>query len=284
MITFSVPKDLLLYSHEMGTPSDFSVRGFSGGQSEDGSSMTFKRMADGEAPIEPWTPAEITTALWLDAADSSTITLNGSTVSEWRDKSGNGRHATQTTAASQPTLTGTDIVFAADSLSCGTLNMSIGGYGIAAVYASSATGSTHAGFINIRSSNYEDPEIRFGKVNDVLCYADGAYKININADATTKNISVMSLASTETALYKHGTSLTSATASVLSPVVSIKIGQFDASIASYSGTRNGTANEIVIFTYSIENRQRIEGYLAHKWNLAASLPSDHPYKSAPPTV
>lgn len=43
-------------------------------------------------------------ALWLDGSDSTTMTLNGSTVSEWRDKSGNLRHATQATAASQPTF------------------------------------------------------------------------------------------------------------------------------------------------------------------------------------
>lgn len=41
--------------------------------------------------------------LWLDASDASTFTLNGSTVSEWRDKSGNGKHAAQATAADQPT-------------------------------------------------------------------------------------------------------------------------------------------------------------------------------------
>ena len=53
----------------------------------------------------PWTPAALgsSLALWLDAADASTITLNGSTVSQWNDKSGNGRNATQATAANQPT-------------------------------------------------------------------------------------------------------------------------------------------------------------------------------------
>lgn len=40
--------------------------------------------------------------LWLDGADTSSITLNGSNVAEWRDKSGNNTHATQFTAASQP--------------------------------------------------------------------------------------------------------------------------------------------------------------------------------------
>ncbi len=49
-----------------------------------------------------WTPSLIQTALWLDAADTNTITLNGSTVSQWNDKSGNGRNAVQATASNQP--------------------------------------------------------------------------------------------------------------------------------------------------------------------------------------
>ena len=54
-----------------------------------------------------WTPAALgsSLALWLDADDFSTITLNGSTVSQWDDKSGNGRHASQATLSSQPTYT-----------------------------------------------------------------------------------------------------------------------------------------------------------------------------------
>jgi hypothetical protein len=34
---------------------------------------------------------------------------------------------------------------------------------------------------------------------------------------------------------------------------------------------------------STDDRQRLEGYLAHKWALTGSLPADHPYKSAAPT-
>jgi len=42
-------------------------------------------------------------ALWLDAADTSTVSLDGSSnVEEWRDKSGLSRHAGQTTAANRP--------------------------------------------------------------------------------------------------------------------------------------------------------------------------------------
>lgn len=42
-------------------------------------------------------------ALWLDAADASTITLDGANnVSQWNDKSGNGRHFGQSDAARRP--------------------------------------------------------------------------------------------------------------------------------------------------------------------------------------
>ena len=41
--------------------------------------------------------------LWLDAADTSTITESGGSVSQWDDKSGNGYDVVQATAANQPT-------------------------------------------------------------------------------------------------------------------------------------------------------------------------------------
>ena len=42
--------------------------------------------------------------LWLDGSDSSTITLNSTTVSEWRDKSGKSNTFTQAVALNQPTF------------------------------------------------------------------------------------------------------------------------------------------------------------------------------------
>ena len=40
-----------------------------------------------------WTPAELPTHLWFDGADASTITHSSNAVTQWRDKSGNNRHA-----------------------------------------------------------------------------------------------------------------------------------------------------------------------------------------------
>lgn len=48
-------------------------------------------------------PAGIVPKVWLDASDTTTYTLNGSTVSEWRDKSANAYVFSQGTAANQPT-------------------------------------------------------------------------------------------------------------------------------------------------------------------------------------
>lgn len=50
-------------------------------------------------------PLTLSPLFWFDAADSASVTLNGSTVSQWNDKSGNGYHLTQGTAGSQPTYT-----------------------------------------------------------------------------------------------------------------------------------------------------------------------------------
>lgn len=43
-------------------------------------------------------------SVWYDASDASTFTYSSSNViSQWADKSGNGRHATQATTSQQPT-------------------------------------------------------------------------------------------------------------------------------------------------------------------------------------
>jgi hypothetical protein len=49
-------------------------------------------------------------------------------------------------------------------------------------------------------------------------------------------------------------------------------------------SHRGLISEIIITpsTISSADRERVEGYLAHKWGLTADLPSGHPYKTSPP--
>jgi hypothetical protein len=55
------------------------------------------------SPVQAaFSPLDLSPVLWLDAADTSTITEVGGAVSQWDDKSGNGNDVTQGTAAYQP--------------------------------------------------------------------------------------------------------------------------------------------------------------------------------------
>jgi len=53
--------------------------------------------------VAPFSPLDLSPALWLDASDTATITQAAGAVSQWNDKSGNGRHVTQGSASLQPT-------------------------------------------------------------------------------------------------------------------------------------------------------------------------------------
>jgi hypothetical protein len=47
---------------------------------------------------------------------------------------------------------------------------------------------------------------------------------------------------------------------------------------------NGYCGELIVFAspQDVVIRNKLEGYLAHKWGLTANLPSDHPYKTNAP--
>jgi hypothetical protein len=49
-----------------------------------------------------FSPLSLSAELWLDAADTTTLTVSGSAVSQWSDKSGNARHFVQSTGTAQP--------------------------------------------------------------------------------------------------------------------------------------------------------------------------------------
>jgi hypothetical protein len=73
--------------------------------------------------------------LWLDASDSSSVTLTSSAVSQWNDLSGNNRHATQGTANNRPaysaTVNGRNVITfdgTNDSLISGLASSVITGY------------------------------------------------------------------------------------------------------------------------------------------------------------
>ena len=108
-------------------------------------------------PASPWSPAEITTSVWLDAADASTITADGNGISQWDDKSGNDHHAVQTTNTYKPAhvqndLAGKDGVdfYSNKSLRKNTGTQTVG-YVIAVLKAENATWNNHHTIFGRRS-------------------------------------------------------------------------------------------------------------------------------------
>ena len=77
-----------------------------------------------------------------------------------------------------------------------------------------------------------------------------------------------------------GVSVTGSTGSG-APAGDLTIG---AGIAGLDRLLSGDLAEIMITrtALTVAERQRLEGYLAHKWGLATSLPPAHPFRAAPP--
>ena len=244
-----------------------------------------------------WRPTEITTALWLDAEDTSTITLNGATVSQWADKSGNGRNATQATAANQPGYSASNVTFAdgsdvltIGSASTGTFGYGTGDFAILAVVNPNARTSTWGSEILTQHIFGTRADFSFRIIPAGNLIYGGTNATTIATSSTTVALSQRSIAeitrtSNSFQLYINATNVGSATSSD-------SIGNGSGSsigntfIPNSNAFLSGAINEVLVVptTLSTDNRQKLEGYLAWKWGLQASLPVGHPYKNTPPIV
>ena len=238
---------------------------------------------------QPWTPANISTALWLDAADSSTITLNGSTVSQWNDKSGNARHAAQATATNQPSY-----------LSIGYNNRPTlsfdGSNDELDVSALSGTTFTIFGVLQAGVVSGEDTwmttrigsstagwEFGYTVAGTAQTRTYGPLQYNVVSPpftATTPYLHTVMINTPITTIYSgiNGSALNQNSGGMVSSSAGIRIGGLLGNTGA--GRWDGLISEIVISqsTLSPTDRQQLEGYLAHKWGLTDKLPTNHPYK------
>ena len=246
-----------------------------------------------------WNPSMITTALWLDAADASTITESGGAVSQWDDKSGNGRHVTQATAGSQPTLAtnavngksvldfdGTDLMENDNA----ALQRSVSGSSLFAVSRLDVNTSGGKSILQItQNTNATRTNMAYNNGLNTGFSAGGrrlasqSYQqkgVSPYSSAMTLNCAVFNFGSATLSLVENGgITLNNAT------FQDAGITDNDAGAIKLGGSWDGYLAEVIIThsAVSTNTRQRIEGYLAHKWGLTANLPNDHPYKLVGPT-
>ena len=244
-----------------------------------------------------WNPGMLSTALWLDAADASTITESGGAVSQWNDKSGNGRNATQATSSSRPTLTTAAqnsrnvITFdgSADFMEFSGITLDNNNTFVFSVYNRTAA-NTHNIDVGSITASTSAPERGYGNLwftDNILYSILRSTGIGIHGTASTATgVTLNSLArnDTGTQAWRNGTILGTrqTAASAANPVLN-QIGRQNSPSGFYYST--GFIAEIIIGRFDISDatRQKIEGYLAHKWGLTANLPSNHPYKLVGPT-
>lgn len=231
-------------------------------------------------------------ALWLDAEDTASITLNGTTVSQWADKSGNGRNAAQSTAANQPTFATSGIFgkpslgFDGNDLMSGTWSPATASQATVAVVCSYGVSTTTSAAASI-GTNSANSGLGIGWNATFTRYNSFLWGVNEGSlsSAFTSNpvIQIGLLSSTEVAQSFNGVLNQAAIGSPATISTAYQVGAINGVLPLSAASR---VAEVVILNVSAstDNRQRLEGYLAWKWGLEANLPSNHPYKLLPPTV
>jgi hypothetical protein len=239
-----------------------------------------------------WTPSQISTDIWLDFSDTSTITDSLGIVSKVNDKSGNANNVTQPAGASQPqtsiqTINGLNVI-----TFDGTDDYFVSPIGLGDVFTAYFIGDTTTS--GGRSPFWCEEVVSSTKnftfsLSNTITYDQFPPSGGSASFGLSEGINVVSVnqqAANSRDVYDNGNlGASSVEAYSGSAPVTFSLG------ARLAGNNyfNSWIGEVVIALTDIPlaDRQRIEGYLAWKWGpvaLVALLPVSHPYKSAPPMV
>ena len=253
-----------------------------------------------------WTPVDLATEAkaWYDASDASTITESGGAVSQWDDKTSNGRDLVQATGSEQPTIASDTISFDGTDDYLENSSPFMYANGEIDVYIVGAVPDTLA-IQNIlgesEASASPVPQYRFttstatGTGTDTMAAVikndagddiitaengissagafDDTKKLYMYRDDGSNLIGYVNAVSGTNRAYTRSGSITPHTFTI--------VGMYrDGAIRNPA---NADINEIVITSnLSTTERQKMEGYLAWKWGIQSSLPAGHPYKNAAP--
>ena len=227
--------------------------------------------------------------LWLDADDSSTITLNGSTVSQWDDKSGNNYHVTQSTASYQPTyntaqLNGKNVV-TFDGNDDHILNDSVASVAsgndvpitMFVVFKQLSLGNNEYGVVFGSSSSIQPLFCMMTNSSQLAAQQRtdaGTLTAAYSSVSSTSAYRVQSivLSSSNLTVFNNGTSVAS---SSFSPAQTT-LNTFTLGTWRRSGSMNGIAflrcdmAEVIIYNsaLSTSDRESVESYLSTKWGIS----------------
>ena len=270
-----------------------------------------------------WTPRLIRTGLWLDAADLSTIsTATG--ISELRDKSGNGRHFTQGTGGTQPTLTpgglngrnvlsfnGSQWLTSPAAASTWNFLHNTNGSSVFAVWKSGNISDPNAAYGLLGTSAVATANIGYALITDDRVASSRNEKVIAQITRGVSGVPTLGNLSADLAhppnvptILSHIADPNNGTAANRSFLranktltqVNVDTAAPSASNASFALQIGACGNnvlphtgyiaEIVVLASiaSTKVRQQIEGYLAWKWGLRRALIAGHPFANRPPLI
>ena len=253
----------------------------------------------------PFLPTNLSgCTLWLDGADSSTITRSGVNMTQWNDKSGLANNMIPFSTFSNATV-----------MSNYWNGLNVLNFSGVAVYQAPASSAvypidvyivlalkdltTHVDVFSLTPSAAVDNfnNLGFSEYITSRWYnGSSGFSRTPNTASTTNETSTSfllmnwSIANNNYVIRRNGTQL-SQTASYTWTMTTGSIFQLGWRISplifspgSYAGAFRGYIGEIVAFNsqLSTANRQKVEGYLASKWGLTSSLPTIHPYRQFEP--
>lgn len=229
--------------------------------------------------------------LWLDANDGSTLTIDqNNRVRTWGDKSGKSNTVTQTSIVNRPiyrkeAFTGIEFDGSSQSMLIQNAFELVRGTSFTVIVAEKRKSSKSSNYFlggttMARNSNlvlgYRSTTVGtlafFG--NDI----DGSVS---NYQGSLEPITIWSFEKTATGrtMSVNGTRIASdQSMDVLNGWTGASLGQFGSSFYQ------GIVYEVLLFNpgLSLDRRQKVEGYLAHKYGVPMNLSSGHPFKNSAP--
>lgn len=244
------------------------------------------------AVCTPWTPSQITTSLWLDAADGATLTLSGSDVTQWDDKSGNNNDATAPSGnepQSGATFNGlTTISFNGSSEWFNLPDFTLGNDATLFIVGKRDTSSGFQGIITLYNgtSHFASLWGSGGFPTSYMYYGVANQEIRGNTTLSNGTYYMTEIVRTfisgtdlDIDLYLNGSADGGGNAEIANLFTDSLIGK-----DQYNDWFDGNIGEIIVVNSAISsiNRQKVEGYLAWKWGMEDDLPIGHPYKTVEP--
>ena len=244
--------------------------------------------------VAGFTPKQISgCSLWFDGTDSSTITLSSGSLTQWNDKSGNGRNLTAVSGYANATVS------SAFQNGLNVFNFSGNGLyrtaGSAVVYPQDcyivvALKSTTAhvdvlGMGDTGNDNFNS--LTFGEYsasrwhNGSSGFARTPNCVSSTTETSTSFLLMQwSIANNNFLLRRNGVQLvqtasyTYGFSNSATSIFQIGFRHTNTTAANFSGY----IGEIIVFNSQLgtTQQQQVESYLAQKWGLSALLPGGHP--------